>query len=316
MPDAEQIDPLYEHLEEAGALLIPEETALHQDIRPARIGLLNLMPAATMEQTETQWLRYMSQTVLQIVPVLTKFEDDPREHCGSSREGILARYRAFDEVAAEGLDGLIVTGDNLELRLNTEAREALPFSEIRYAQQLLEVIGWARSNVHSTIYSCLASHFLLENLYEARRQVTGEKVFGVFDHEVQPGDSALTQGLDDILRAPHSRWGDVDPAAVSAAGLGLLAVSDSAGWLLAEAKNDAGGYDLLIQGHPEYDRHDLAREFKRDQSEGLTEPAGYFRNGEPRLTWANDARALHANWISAIYRKFSGEASSDPSIDP
>jgi homoserine O-succinyltransferase len=127
-----------------------------------------------MKRTETQWLQYMSHSVLQIEPVLVKFDDDKRERVGASRAEVLNRYRPFREVADSQIDGLIVTGDNLELRQSPDAdpTDPLPFEEISYAEQLADVIDWARSNVRSTIYSCLASHFVLDYLYGVEREVT------------------------------------------------------------------------------------------------------------------------------------------------
>lgn len=159
-----ELQGLSNRLRHAGAVVLDEEQALKQDIRPARIGLLNLMPAPAMEATENQWLRYISNTVLQIEPVLMKFDDDPRElDPGASRQKILERYTPFSEIKSLGLDGLIVTGDNLELRKeNSTKHEALPFEEIKYGDSLKAIIDWAKENVFSTIYSLSTSfrHFL------------------------------------------------------------------------------------------------------------------------------------------------------------
>lgn len=122
-------------LDNAGAAVVSELAAAQQDIRPARIGLLNLMPAAAMERTEIQWLRYISHTVLQIDPVLIKFDDDFRERQGASRSRVLERYKRFSEVASEGLDGLVVTGDNIELADPASPELGLQtFQAVRYAR--------------------------------------------------------------------------------------------------------------------------------------------------------------------------------------
>lgn len=302
--EALEQDCLYRNLHESGALLISAEAATHQDIRPARIGLLNLMPAAAMQSTEVQWLRHMSQTVLQVEPILIKFDDDPRDEQGRSRRDLLARYTPFADIVDQGLDGLVITGDNLELRPTTSGPDLLPFEDIMYAEQLREVCDWARENVHSTIYSCLASHFILNHLYGIDRQLADSKVFGVFEHQVLADPkSQFTQNLDDIIRAPHSRWGDIPTEQLKKVGVAVLAASDQIGWLLAQDANSTGGLDLFIQGHPEYGKHDLQAEHLRDGA-SHPEPANYYNQAKPQLTWANDARALHANWIESIYRHF------------
>ncbi len=304
-----EMNGLQERLDLAGAAVLSQEQAERQDIRPARIALLNLMPALAMERTETQWLRYMSHSVLQIEPVLMKFDDDLRGCDGASRAGILGRYKSFHEVSESSIDGLIITGDNLELRPDASEgkSEPLPFDDIVYAQQLADVIDWARSNVRSTIYSCLASHFALDYLYGIEREVGNAKVFGVYDHAVNHTiPSGLTSGMDDAVRAPHSRWGNVPVEALSSTPVEILAASPVVGWLLAQDSNDAGGTDVFIQGHPEYDRHDLQTEHMRDGGLKQDQPEGYYSpSGQPQLTWANDARVLHANWIGSIYQHFS-----------
>ena len=198
---------LKSRLIKAGAIVLDDIDAANQKVRPARIGLINLMPAATMEVTELQWLRYMSNTAVQIDPVLIKFDKDFRERAGASRANILTRYIPFSEAKKNGLDGLIITGGNLELAnvQKGEQKIGLDFIELR------DIISWARSNVYSTIYSCIASHFALDQLFEMKRNIMPQKLFGVFDHEVHDTlSSPFTKGIDDIIRAPHARWGSVD----------------------------------------------------------------------------------------------------------
>lgn len=311
-----EYENLYDRLNASGAMVLREEEALAQDIRPARIGLLNLMPAPAMEATENQWLRYISNTVLQVEPVLLKFDNDTRERDGASRKEALKRYTSFSKGIGDGLDGLIVTGDNLELRKDCEPDKpvALPFEEITYGPALKEIIDWARENVFSTIYSCLGSHFTLNHLYGVQRTIGESKVFGVFQHDItRYSKNPILQGMDDVISAPHSRWGNIDSQELEDAGVKVLAENEKVGWLLAANENKAGGQDLFLQGHPEYDKYDLHSEFIRDWENGQRMPQDYYDSNNPaampRMTWANDARALHSNWMSSIYRHFSGNFS-------
>lgn len=303
---------MYERLIKSGAIVLREEEALSQDIRPARIGILNLMPAPAMETTENQWLRYISNTVLQVEPVLLKFDNDTREREGSSRREILKRYVSFSEGVAKGLDALVVTGDNLELRKDVEIQEALPFEEITYGDSLRDVITWAKKNVFSTVYSCLGSHFALNFLYGVNRTISDQKCFGIFSHELEKyTKNPLIEGLDDTINAPHSRWGNISVEDLKNVGVQVLASNNEVGWLLASDNNDSGGVDLYLQGHPEYDKYDLHSEFIRDWHEGQSMPKDYYELNNPAsvplMTWGNDARALHSNWIALIYRHFSGD---------
>jgi homoserine O-succinyltransferase/O-acetyltransferase len=310
---------LYERLEDAGVPLIDETAAKSQDIRPARIGIMNLMPAKAMEATETQWLRWIgSQALLQIEPVLIKFDGDKREEPGASRQEVLKRYTPFSEVAEGGLDGLIITGDNLEIRQHEgfssrdpASRDPLPFDEIRYYEQLREVIDWAENNVASTIYSCLAAHFALNYRHGLVREIGKEKIFGVFDHEVMDPASEFMRGMNDSIRSPHSRWGNTPAELVEDdKELRILAASARIGWLAVERFNRTGGTDLFLQGHPEYGRFELHSEYERDKPEGRKIPENYYTHdsGNPsdiRITWSTDARVFHENWVGHIYSRFS-----------
>lgn len=309
---------LFSRLKESGAVVISEDTASEQITEPARIGILNLMPGKSMEKTETHWLRAISQTVLQIEPVFIKFDDDPREDEDRedfSRDEVLARYIPFSTVASQGLHGLIVTGDNLELRRdNPTARELLPFEEIPYFEHLGEVIDWARLNVRNTIYSCLAAHFALKHLYGLDRKLMPSKVFGVYEHKITDVNSEFTRGTNNTIIAPHSHWGNISPQAVGSTGAQLLAISERVGWLLAQDSNnyrDNPGKDLFIQGHPEYGKCSLQREYVRDLQHDPKAPIpeNYYPNDdsseEPDLTWATDAAKLYSNWITDMYGYFS-----------
>lgn len=311
-------DPLYVALNAEKVPVIAAADALRQDMRPARIGLLNLMPTAAMGPTEWQWLRHVGRTFLQVDPVLIKFDDDPRSRWKDAPDSqLLSRYVPFAVATQEHLDGLIITGANLEtITAEDGTRRPLAFKDIHYQQELASIVEWAGSNIPFTIYSCLASHFALNHRYGLRRDITPIKTFGVFSHERTDEGmrSSLTSDMNDTIRAPHSRWGDVAVSELRRVKeLAVLAVSQQVGWLLAQAPNDAGGTDLYIQGHPEYQRGDLDGEYCRDKKEDENQPlpVEYYRNNDPEqgiaLTWKSDARALHANWINLVYERYSRE---------
>lgn len=312
IPEGQNGGRLFRNLETAGVPIIPQEEAASHEIRPARIGLLNLMPAEAMAATEVQWLRWMSGSVLQIEPVLVKFDNDEREREGASREEILCDYTAISAVAGQGLDGLIVTGDNLEIepKVGIATRKPIGFKQIRYAKKLDEVIDWARDNVPSTIYSCLGGHYALNYLHGLPREIGDKKTFGVYSHQVLEPSSPFVRDMNSDIVSPHSRWGNVKPERLlGKSTLKILALSERVGWLLAEDDNNTGGKDLFIQGHPEYYRRDLDGEYQRDRRTGQTLPENYYEDDDPdkpiKQSWTTDARALHANYIQYIYERFS-----------
>jgi homoserine O-succinyltransferase len=266
-----------------------------------------------MQKAEAQWLGAIGNpSAIQIRPILTRFDNDPRVYDGSSYQEVLERYIPFSQIAHDGLHGLIVTGANLEIHRRSAAHpepELMPWEGIHYADQLAEIVDWAHKNVRFSIYSCLASHFALKHLYGIEREFTGEKIFGVYEHELTDVKSDFTSGMDDKITAPHSRWGNISPGALGGTAIKMLAVNEQVGWLLAQGNNNAKGSDLFIQGHPEYHRRDLAEEYRRDLKHSKDIPANYFPDDNPHkspaLSWASDARALYSNWIDAVYRSYS-----------
>lgn len=256
-----------------------------------RIGLLNLMPAAALPKTEHQW-RDGFGSLAEVVPV--RFDDDPREQdCGSAR--FLDDHTPISDIA-DSLDGIIVTGANLE-RLPDGS--PFPFSNIRYIGQLHDVIDWAEDETKLTVYSCLASHIALDHLFDVPRDILPEKVFGVYCHQV--ADSPLTEGIEAPFHSPHSRWGNVPTKLLRDAGVNVVAEGFEPGWLLASHER-SGGTTVFVQGHPEYWRDDLAAEYRRDASNGQSVPENYFPYNNPasvpRYDWHDTRQQLFANLAS------------------
>ena len=254
-----------------------------------RIGLLNLMPAPALPKTEHQW-RDGFMGLAEIVPV--RFDQDPRvSGCRTSQ--LISEHVPMGEVQ-DTLDGLIVTGANLEVRPDGSP---LPFDDIEYIAQLREVIDWAETHTRLTVYSCLASHVALDHMFGLQRDITDDKTFGVFCHDVR-AESALTEGLSGPVRSPHSRWGDIPAKLLEDAGVDVLLEGFESGWLLAEQRRP-GGATVFLQGHPEYERDDLAAEFCRDAGSGQVVPQNYFPGNNPANTpsysWHEDRHQLFTN---------------------
>lgn len=252
------------------------------------------MPAAALSKTEQQWQSALTDAV-EVVPV--RFANDPRiGECASS--DIIKDYEVIDEVA-DTLDGIVITGANLERRPD---ESPLPFDEIRFAGQLAEVVDWAEAESRLAVYSCLASHFALNQLFGLRRDIEPEKVFGVFCHDVVE-DSPYTEGLQLPFRSPHSRWGGVSSKLLRDAGVDILIEGFEPQWLLAQHQR-VGGTSLFLQGHPEYERDDLKLEYERDAAQGQYLPHKYFPGDNPaatpRFAWQQDAERLFANIAASI----------------
>lgn len=287
--------PAYQVLENEQVPIIRQGRAEEQDIRPLNIGILNLMPTAAKEATEIQYLRILANSPLQINPYLVYFDN----HRSASGEDHLDRfYRKFSEIKKIGLDGLIITGANLE---------HYEFEKVHFWDELKDFILWADQHVTSTIYGCWASHAGLYIYYGVERVTLGAKRMGVYSHRVhREHGSMLTRSMDDYVDIPYSRWTGIPSDTVASIDdLQVLIESETAGTHLISSKN---GRRVFVQGHPEYERETLAREYQRDTGKGIdvSIPQNYFIKDDPRqppcCAWMANAQVFYSNWINFIYQ--------------
>ena len=287
--------PARKTLESENVFVMSEVRATHQDIRPLRIAILNLMP--TKVATETQLLRLLGNTPIQVR--VTLLHMDTHESRNTPPEHLAAFYSTFDKVRSEKFDGLVITGAPVEL---------LPFEEVDYWPELCAVMDWSRENVFSTLHVCWGAQAGLYLHHGVPKYALKEKMFGVFPHRVLEPHSPILAGFDEVFPAPHSRHTEVRAEDVrKVPELELLAESDEAGVYLASSID---GRQLYVTGHPEYDRNTLKTEYDRDAAKGLpiAIPKNYFPNDDPRqppmVTWRSHAFLLYANWLNhCVYQR-------------
>ncbi len=295
-------------LESENVFVMTEHRAGHQDIRPLRIAVVNLMP--TKVNTETQLLRLLGSTPLQVE--ITLLHMGSHESRNTSEQHLEAFYATFDQVRDRKFDGLVITGAPIEL---------LEFEEVDYWDELCRLMDWSLEHVFSTLYVCWGAQAGLYHHYGVKKYPVGEKVFGVFEHRVLAPRHRVLSGFDEVFPAPHSRHTEVRAADIEAAdGLELLAVSDEAGVYLAASTD---GRRLFVTGHPEYDRDTLASEYRRDVDRGLpiAPPRHYFPDDDPslppRTTWRSHAFLLYANWLNhCVYQRTPFDLTAIPSEPP
>jgi homoserine O-succinyltransferase len=300
--------PARETLESENVFVMSEEHAHHQDIRPLKICIVNLMP--TKVDTETQLLRLLGNTPLQVQITLMRMSTHDSRN--TAKEHLAAFYATFDQVRREKFDGLVVTGAPVEL---------LPFEEVDYWPELCEVMDWSADHVFSTLHVCWGAQAGLYRHFGVHKYPLPRKMFGVFEHRVLDPRSPILSGFDEVFPAPHSRHTEVRAAEVRAApGLTLLAESDEAGVYLA-ASDD--GRQLFVTGHPEYDRDTLRGEYERDRAKGLPieVPRNYFPGDDarqpPRVTWRSHAFLLYANWLNyCVYQRTPFDVGTIPAEAP
>ena len=290
MPIRVQNDlPVKEILEKENIFVMDENRATHQDIRPIKIGLLNLMPLK--EDTELQLLRSLSNTPLQVDVVFVTVKSHVSKN--TSANHLNRFYETFDNVREQRFDGFIITGAPVEQR---------PFEEVDYWEELKEIMEWTKTNVTSTIHLCWGAQAALYYHYGIDKVPLPAKLFGVFRHKVMNRKIPLVRGFDDVFLAPHSRHTDVPIEKIRAdERLMILAESEKAGAFLVMAED---GKQIFVMGHPEYDRITLDQEYKRDKSKGLPIelPENYYPDDDceqkPLLTWRAHGNNLYANWLN------------------
>ena len=276
-------------LESENIFVMGENRAQRQDIRPLRLAILNLMP--TKIATETQLLRLLGNTPLQIEIELLRMES--HESKNTPAEHLLEHYSSFKDVRERNFDGLIITGAPVE---------QMPFEQVDYWPELVEVMDWARTHVYSTLYICWGAQAGLYHYYGIPKYRLPEKMFGVFPHTVGLRFEQLVRGFDDVFYAPHSRHTEVRREDILAVReLILLSESEQSGVYIVVS---ADRRHIFVTGHSEYDPFTLQNEYLRDVNKGLkiSVPANYFPGDDPAqppiVRWRGHASLLFANWLN------------------
>jgi homoserine O-succinyltransferase/O-acetyltransferase len=281
-------------LESENVFVMTDVRASHQDIRPLRIAIVNLMP--TKVDTETQLLRLLGATPLQVEITLLRMGS--HEARNTTAAHLDTFYRTFDQVSGEKFDGLVVTGAPIEL---------LPFERVDYWGELTDLMDWSTEHVFSSLHVCWGAQAALYHHYGLPKHELPAKMSGVFAHRVLALHHPVVSGFDEMFGAPHSRHTEIREADVRAAGLELLATSDEAGVYLVASPD---GRQIFVTGHPEYDRETLRAEYDRDVARGLAIdlPRHYFPDDDPTRTphmaWRSHAFLLYANWLNhCVYQR-------------
>lgn len=281
--------PAKEVLDRENIFTMDESVAFHQDIRPLRIVILNLMP--TKETTETQILRLLGNTPLQIEFVLLH----PKSHTSknTSVEHLDAFYQTFEDIQKQSFDGMIITGAPVE---------QFEFEQVTYWEELKEIMNWARDHVTSTFYICWGAQAGLYHHFGVPKYKVSDKIFGVFPHSINKPNVKLLRGFDELFYVPQSRHTEVHREDIEKVPeLEILSESDEAGVYLVGTLD---GKHIFVTGHSEYDPLSLKAEYDRDVNKGLDIciPKNYFPNDDPTATprsqWRAHANLLFSNWLN------------------
>ncbi|GAB4537011.1 MAG: homoserine O-succinyltransferase [Ruegeria sp.] len=285
--------PAFDVLTKEGVMVMAEDQAIRQDIRPLKIGLLNLMPKKI--QTENQFARLIGATPLQIELSLIRMTEHQTKN--TAAEHMEEFYRPFQEVKDQKFDGLIITGAPIE---------HLDFTDVTYWDELTEVFDWTQTNVHSTFGVCWGGMAMIYHFHGVRKHMLPAKAFGCFRHRNLAPASPFLRGFSDDCVIPVSRWTEVRQDEIDAVpGLTTLLGSDEVGPCLVE---DPAHRALYIFNHFEYDSDTLKQEYDRDVANGtpINVPINYYPDDDPSRTpqnrWRSHAHLLYGNWINEIYQ--------------
>ena len=282
--------PAYKILTGEKIFVMDTDRAGVQDIRPIEIAILNLMP--TKETTETQFMRLLSNSPLQVNVTLVRTQTYNPTHVEA--EYLSRFYKNFADIKGRKFDGMIITGAPVE---NME------FEDVAYWEELKEILDWTTTNVTSTLFICWGAQAALHYFYGIKKHPLKEKCFGIFAHQrIRDGIAEpLMRGISDEFHMPHSRHTIIYAKDILHVDkLKILAYSKRAGASIIKSTDNR---QVFVTGHMEYDRYTLKNEYERDLAKGLKikPPVNYFADGsmdEVKMNWTSTANLFYINWLN------------------
>ncbi len=285
--------PARQVLEAEGVMVMRETDAVRQDIRPLRIGLLNLMPNKIA--TEIQIARLLGATLLQIELTLVRISDHVARN--TPADHMVSFYRPWAAIEGERFDGFVITGAPVE---------HLPYEHVTYWDELRRVFDWTQTHVHRCFTICWAAQAALHHFHGLPKHALPQKAFGIFRQQIRAPASPYLRGFSDDFCVPVSRWTEIRKADIPTdSGLTILAESAETGPCLLDDRRHRA---LHMFNHVEYDTTSLADEYFRDlrSRDDVAMPINYFPNDDPALPpqnrWRSHAHLLFANWINEMYQ--------------
>lgn len=269
--------------------VMTETRAIHQDIRPLKVLILNLMPKKI--ETETQYLRKLSNSPLQVIVDLLRIDDHVSKN--TPKAHLDTFYQSFDQVKDNYYDGMIITGAPLG---------KVQFEDVKYWDTLVEIMKWSYEHITCTMFSCWAVQAALNVFYDLPKQTRITKLSGVYKHRIASTPDPLIRGFDDVFLAPHSRYANFENKFIEEnTDLEILADSEIAGVYLAVSPDRR---QIYVTGHPEYDANTLDNEYRRDLNAGLNPniPCNYYPKDDPSnspiCSWKSHGYLLFSNWLN------------------
>jgi len=281
--------PAFKTLMNENIFVMAQDRAEHQDIRPLKVVILNIMPKKI--ETESQLLRLLSNTPLQVDVDLLHVASHVSKN--TSLNHLAAFYKTFDEIKDSRYDGMIITGAPVEL---------LDYEEVDYWDEICKIMDWSTTHVFSTLHICWAAQAGLYHHFGIPKYPLEKKMFGIFPHKAEVENCQLLRGFDDIFLVPHSRNTEIRREDIEKNNqLEILTSSEFSGVHIVANKN---GRQYFITGHSEYDRDTIANEYFRDKDKGIDIqiPYNYFPDDDPtkspEFSWRCTANLMFSNWLN------------------
>jgi homoserine O-succinyltransferase len=339
--------PTFELLRQRGQVVLSLDRAREQDIRELHIGFLNMMPDAALAATERQFIRLVGNSNPIAQFYVYPFSIPELQRGAEAQQHIRKYYFEFEQLAAAGLDALIITGANV---INPSLDQEL------FWEPLIDIVRWANDNVASVFCSCLATHALVKHFHGLTRRRLERKQWGVYEHKIADRQHPLLRDINTRFDAPHSRYNDISRAQFESAGIHVLAESPQVGVHLAVSPDQFRV--IYFQGHPEYSAISLLKECKREVNryiagervqlprvpEHYLTPAGEqlanahidavvkaVKAGKPPPefpeaelarcadnTWGDTGKAIVNNWLGLVYQLTNLDRHKQfmPGVDP
>jgi len=281
--------PAFEVLTNENIFVMTETRANHQDIRPLKILILNLMPLKI--DTETQLLRVLSNSPIQVDVTLLH----PETHTSKNTDErhLNTFYKTFDAIENEKFDGMIITGAPIE---------HLDFEAVSYWEELKRIMDWSIHHVFSTLHICWGAQAGLFHHFGIPKYDLPQKCFGVFKHQLHQSHLPIFRGYDDIFYAPHSRHTTIKAEDIlKHPELTIVASSETSGVYIVMTEN---GRQIFVTGHSEYDADTLKKEYDRDIAAGknIKIPEHYYPDDDPSqppiVTWRSHSNLFFGNWLN------------------
>jgi homoserine O-succinyltransferase len=290
------------------------------------IALVNNMPDQALMATRAQFARLVRAGAEGAAVRLRCYTLPSTPRSDTARRYLSQTHEEIDALYARGADAMIVTG--------AEPRTVSLLNE-PYWGDFCRMVDWARANTLSTLWSCLAAHAAVLRLDDIRRRREGEKISGVYAFDAQPHDWAV-RGASTVA-TPHSRYNGLARDELERCGYRISSFAEPVGvdtfWRLEPS------LFVFTQGHPEYDRDTLPREYRRDVLRYLSHerddyprpPQGYYADdvlqqleaikaqamasrrvaqgaalsavvarAESVTDWFGDAARLYRNWLAEV----------------